>query len=63
MDLNYISERVTSMRLEISELCNLNAKYWAHNEHAPVEKSAYQNRKLRLSQIKQELELMLKQCG
>jgi len=51
------------MRLEISELRNLNAKYWAHNEHAPVEKSAYQNRKLRLSQIKQELELMLKHCG
>ena len=63
MDLNYISERVSNMRLEISELRNLNAKYWAHNEHAPVEKSAYQNRKLRLSQIKQELELMLKHCG
>jgi hypothetical protein len=63
MDLNYISERVTNMRQEISELRHLNAKYWARSEHAPVEKSAYQNRRLRLSQIKQELELMLKQCG
>ena len=63
MDINYISERVTSMRQEISELRNLNTKYWARSEHAPVEKSAYQNRKLRLSQIKQELELMMKHCG
>jgi len=63
MDLNYISERVTSIRQEISEMRNLNAKYWARNEHAPVEKSAYQNRQLRLSQIKQELALMLKHCG
>jgi hypothetical protein len=62
MDLNYISERVTTMRQEISDLRNLNAKYWARSEHAPVEKSAYQNRQLRLSQIKQELAVMLRHC-
>ena len=63
MDHNNISERLTNIRQEISELRNLNAKYWARSEHAPVEKSAYQNRQLRLSQIKQELALMMKQCA
>jgi len=63
MDNKYISERVGSIRQEIDQLRNLNAKYWARNEHAVTEKSAHQNRELRLSQIKQELAIMLKGCG
>jgi uncharacterized protein YicC (UPF0701 family) len=63
MDNKYISERVSSIRQEIDELRNLNEKYWARNEHAVIEKSAHQNRELRLSQIKQELAIMLKGCG
>jgi len=63
MDNKYISERVSSIRQEIEELRNLNEKYRAHNEHAVIEKSAHQNRELRLSQIKQELAIMLKGCG
>ncbi len=60
MDNKYISERVSSIRQEIEDL---NEKYRAHNEHAVIEKSAHQNRELRLSQIKQELAIMLKGCG
>jgi hypothetical protein len=63
MDNKYISERVSTIRQEIDELRNLNAKYWARSEHAVVEKAAYQNRQLRLTQIKQELAIMLKSCG
>jgi hypothetical protein len=46
MDNKYISERVGSIRQQIDELRNLNAKYWARNEHAVTEKSAHQNREL-----------------
>ena len=60
MDNKYISERVSSIRQEINELRSLNEKYWARSEHAIVEKAAYQNRELRLTQIKQELAIMLK---
>lgn len=63
MDNKYISERVSTIRQEIDELRNLNAKYWTRSEHAVVEKAAYQNRQLRLTQIKQELAIMLKSCG
>lgn len=48
------------IRQEIRDLRELNARYWKRNEHDPIEKSAYQNRQLRLSQIKEELALMMK---
>jgi uncharacterized protein YicC (UPF0701 family) len=63
MDNKYISERLSTIRQEIEELRTLNEKYRAHNEHAVTEKSAHQNRELRLTQIKQELAIMLKGCG
>jgi hypothetical protein len=60
MNSNYISERLNTIRQEIQDLRELNARYWARSEHGPVERSAYENRRLRLSQIKDELAIMMK---
>src|SRR5258708_498951 len=41
MDANYISERLHSMRQEISDLRVTTARYWSKNQHTALEKSAF----------------------
>ena len=52
MDANYISERLGSMRQEISDLRVTTARYWSKDEHTALEKSAFALRKGRLLEIK-----------
>ena len=63
MDANYISERLNSMRLEISDLRVTTARYWSKSQHTALEKSAFALRKGRLLEIKREVSEMIKHCA
>ena len=41
MDANYISERLASMRQEISDLGVTNARSWVKSQHTALDKSAH----------------------
>lgn len=58
-EMTYISEHLTSLRQEITELRDLNTRYSAMSEHGPLDQSALEVRANRLLQIKQELSGML----
>lgn len=55
----YVSERLSSLRQEIANLRNLNARYSERSEHSPMDQSAVELRANRLLQIKQELAKIL----
>jgi hypothetical protein len=63
MDANHISERLASMRLEISDLRVINARYWVKGQRTALDKSAHALREGRLLGIKQELSDMMKRCA
>jgi len=58
-EMTYISEHLSSLRQEITELRDLNTRYSAMSEHGPLDQSALEVRANRLLQIKQELSGML----
>jgi len=55
----YISEHLSSLRQEITDLRNMNARFAEKGEHTPIDKSALELRTNRLREIKQELSKML----
>ena len=63
MDANYISERLSSLKNEMSDLKVSNARYWNRMGHTAVEKSASALRRDRLVEIKLELADMMKHCA
>jgi hypothetical protein len=63
MDANYISERLFSLKNEMSNLKVTNARYWVRKGHTPLQKSASALRHDRLVEIKLELADMLKRCA
>jgi hypothetical protein len=60
MDANYISERINSIKQEISDLRVTTALHWSKSQHTPLEKSAFALGKGRLVQIKRELSGLMK---
>jgi hypothetical protein len=54
----YLSEHLSSLRLEITVLRNMNVRYSQQSEHSPVERTAAIVRESRLVQIKHELSKM-----
>ena len=63
MDVNYISERLSSLKNEMSDLRGTNARYWNRKGHTPLQKSASALRHDRLVEIKLELADMMKRCA
>jgi hypothetical protein len=57
--MSYISERLSNLRQEITDLRNSNARYSQRGEHSPIEQSALGLRTNRLLEIRQELSNML----
>jgi hypothetical protein len=55
----YLTEHLSSLRHEITDLRNLNVLYSQQSEHSPVERTASGVRESRLVQIKQELSKLL----
>src|SRR2546428_11437984 len=63
IDANHISERLASLRLEMSDLRVANARYWSRKEHTALDKQASALRQQRLIEIKLELADMSKRCA
>src|SRR5207249_10094094 len=63
IDTNHISERLASLKLEMSDLRVANARYWSRKEHTALDKSASALRQQRLIQIKLELADMRTRCA
>jgi hypothetical protein len=63
MDANYVSERLTSLKNEMSDIKVSNARYWNRMGHTALEKSASALRRDRLVEIKLELSDMMKRCA
>ena len=63
LDANYISERIFSLRQEMSDLKVNKACYWRRSEHSAWEKSAHESNQQRLLQIKRELAGLMKRCA
>jgi hypothetical protein len=63
MDANHISERLNSMRVEISDLRIATARYWGKSQRTALDKSAFALGKGRLLEIKRELSDMMKRCA
>ena len=63
MDVNHISERLSSLKNETSDLRGTNARYWNRKGHTPLQKSASALRYYRLVEIKLELADMMKRCA
>ncbi|HET6177246.1 MAG TPA: hypothetical protein VFE61_09955 [Candidatus Sulfotelmatobacter sp.] len=55
----YISEHLISLRQEIADLKNLNAKFTEKGDHTAVDQTALELRTNRLREIKRELSQML----
>ena len=63
MDANYISERLASLKQEMSDLGISNARFWNRKEHTALDKSARALRQSRLLEINRELADMMKRCA
>ena len=63
LDPNYISERLSSLKQELSDLRVSNARYWSHTEHTALQESGRALNKQRLVQIKRELSDLMKSCA
>ncbi len=63
MDTNYISERLASLKQELSDLRVVNARYWSRMEHTPLQKSGRALNQERLVHIKRELSDLMKRCA
>jgi hypothetical protein len=63
MDANYISERLASLKQELSDLRVINARYWSRSEHTASEKTSRVLNQERLLQIKRELSDLRKRCA
>src|SRR4029077_21112900 len=63
LDANYISERLSSLKQELSDLRVINARYWSRTAHSALEKSASALHQERLLHIKRELSDLMKRCA
>ena len=63
LDANYISERISSLMQELSDLKVIKACYWRRSEHSALEKSAHEYNQQRLLQIKRDLSVLMRRCA
>jgi hypothetical protein len=58
-EMPYISEHLSSLRQEITDLRNMNTRLSEKSEHSSIDQTALELRTNRLREIKQELSKML----
>ena len=63
LDANYISERLCSLKEELSDLRIINARYWSRSAHTTLQKSARALNQQRLVHIKRELSDLMQRCA
>jgi hypothetical protein len=56
--MSNLTEHLSDLRQEITDLQNMNVVYWQRNQHSPIEKAESDVRGSRLLQIKNELSKM-----
>ena len=63
LDANYISERLSSLKQELTDLRIMNARYWSRSTHTALQKSARALNQERLLHIKLELSNLMQRCA
>jgi hypothetical protein len=63
LDANYISERLGSLKQEMSDLRVSNVRYGSRREHTALQKSGRALNQERLLHIKRELSDLMKRCA
>ncbi len=63
LDANYISERLGSLKQEMSDLRVSNVRYWSRSGHTALQKSARALHQERLLHIKRELSDLMQRCA
>ena len=63
LDANYISEQLSSLKQELSDLRVINARYWSRSTHTTLQKSARVLNRERLLHIKRELSDLKLRCA
>jgi hypothetical protein len=56
--MSYLTEHLSGLRQEITNLQNMNVVYLQRSQHSPIEKAESEGRGSRLLQIKNELSKM-----
>jgi hypothetical protein len=62
-DANYISERLSGRKQELSDIRIENALYWSRGTHTELEKASRALNQQRVSRIKRELSDLMKRCA
>jgi hypothetical protein len=63
LNANYISERLSGLKQELSDLRVINARYWSRSTHTTLQKSARALHRQRLLHIKRELSDLMLRCA
>jgi hypothetical protein len=63
LDAHYISERLFSLKQELSDLKVINARYWSQSGHTALQKSARALHQEHLLHIKRELSDLMQRCA
>ena len=63
LDANYISERISSLKQELSDIRLENALYWCRDTHTELEKASRALNQERVLRIKRELSELMKRCA
>ena len=62
-DADHISERLSGLKQELSDLRVINARYWSRSAHTALEKTARALNQERVLRIKRELADLMKRCA
>jgi hypothetical protein len=62
-DANYISERLSGLKQELSDIRIENALYWSRDAHTELEKAGRALNQQRVLRIKRELSDLMKRCA
>jgi hypothetical protein len=62
-DANYISERLSGLKRELSDIRIENALYWSRSTHTELEKAGRALNQQRVLRIKRELSDLMKRCA
>ncbi len=63
MFLKEITERLARLKEELAHLEEMNRRYRIRRERSPMDKAACQTRQIRLTEIKNELEYMMRRAA
>jgi hypothetical protein len=63
MYISQVTERLAALEHELHDLKRMNVRYWGESQHTALTAAAHESRRLRLTQIKNELAYMVKRAA